>query len=139
MTWMLLLEGFVAALLIATMVFCWRLNRRLNEMRDAKAEMSQLIAELDRATNRAARAIADLRAASDGAGASLERRVGEAQSLTDDLKLMIDAGERLADRLDGGIETARRAVPRENTIPFPDAAARSDAERDLAKMLRRVK
>ncbi len=139
MTWMLVLEGVVALLLVATMIFCWRLNGRLNEMRDAKAEMAKLIAELDRATARAAKAIADLRAATDGAGAALERKVGEAHGLTDDLKLMIDAGERLADRLDGGIESARRFVPRENTIPFPDAAARSDAERDLAKMLRRVK
>lgn len=135
MTWMLLLEGMVTVLLIATIGFCCRLNRQLTELRDARAEMGKLIGELDRATTRAAAAITDLKAASDGIGATLEEKMGGARVLTDDLQLMIESGNRLADRLEDGISSARRTTPQ----PSAPIELRTEAERDLARVLRRVK
>lgn len=137
---MLLLEGMVTLLLVATIVFCWRLNARLGELRDARAEMGKLIGELDRATSRAAAAIADLKTASEGIGAALDDKMGGARVLADDLQLMLESGNRLADKLEDGIGSARRA-----TQPAPAQPAiqpvelRTEAERDLARVLRRVK
>lgn len=140
MTWMLLLEGMVTLLLIATIGFCWRLNGRLGELRDARAEMGKLIGELDRATTRAAAAITDLRAASDGIGAALDDKMGGGRVLADDLQLMIESGNRLADRLEEGIGAARRSTQPAAAQPgFQAVELRSEAERDLARVLRRVK
>ena len=136
MTWMLLLEGMVTLLLVATIGFCWRLNGRLGELRDARTEMGKLIGELDRATSRAAAAIADLKTTSEGIGAALEDKMGAARVLADDLQLMVESGNRLADRLDDGIGSARRATPQGSAQP---AELRTEAERDLARVLRRVK
>lgn len=136
MTWMLLLEGMVTVLLIATIGFCWRLNGRLGELRDARAEMGKLIGELDHATTRAAAAIADLKTANEGIGAALEDKMRGGRVLADDLQLMIESGNRLADRLEEDIGSARRATQQGAAAPVE---LRTEAERDLARVLRRVK
>lgn len=136
MSWMLLLEGMVAMLLIATIGFCWRLNGKLDELRDARAEMGKLIGELDRATTRAAAAITDLKTASDGIGAALDDKMGAGRVLADDLQLMLETGNRLADRLEDDIGSARRASAPQGVQA---AELRTEAERDLARVLRRVK
>lgn len=140
MNWMLLLEGMVTLLLVATIGFCWRLNGRLGELRDARAEMGKLIGELDRATSRAAAAITDLKVASEGIGATLEDKMGAARVLVDDLQLMVESGNRLADRLEDDIGSARRATPQGGSQPASQPVElRTEAERDLARVLRRVK
>ena len=139
MTWMLLLEGMVTVLLVATIGFCWRLNGRLSELRDARAEMGKLIGELDRATTRAAAAITDLKTTGEGIGSALEDKMGAGRVLVDDLRLMVESGNRLADRLDDGIGSARRATQGAAPVGVQAVELRTEAERDLARVLRRVK
>ncbi|MEQ9126024.1 MAG: DUF6468 domain-containing protein, partial [Alphaproteobacteria bacterium] len=133
-----------------TIAYCVLLNRRLQVMRSAQSEMITLIQEFDRATVQAKTGISDLRQAGGEIATRLQDQVKRAQALSEDLSFMIDAGERTADKLDGRLQTARRAAnpaarvePRgvgQNVEPGETPATpRSEAENELLQALRRVK
>ena len=98
-----LLEALVAALLGATIYFCWQLNRRLTGLRGGQDELRVLIENLNEATRRAQAAIAEIRMSSDAAGARLAAQVTGARQLADELTLIVEAGNNLADRVSGGL------------------------------------
>ncbi len=89
----------VAVLLLATIVWAVRLDRRLKELRDGAGGMRALVGELSQATQRAEAAIAGLKDAARGSGAELARSAAKAEALREELTLLVGAGEGLADRL----------------------------------------
>lgn len=152
MNFSLALDIILVLLLAVTIAYCVILNRRLQVMRSAQSEMINLIQEFDRATVQAKSGIADLRQAGGDIATRLQEQVKRAQALSEDLSFMIDAGDRMAEKLDGRMQTARRNVgpaagggaePRgvgENTQPGEaPAVPRSEAEHELLQALRRVK
>jgi hypothetical protein len=102
----LLLEVIVSVLLAATIGYCATIDRRLRAMRSGQDGLRTLIADLSAATGQAMSAIAHLRQASDATGAALSEQVKRGQALADELSLMVQAGNDIANRL-GGIETRR--------------------------------
>lgn len=152
MSFSLALDIILVLLLGVTIAYCVMLNRRLQAMRLAQAEMASLIQEFDRATVQAKTGIADLRQAGGEIATRLQDQVKRAQGLSEDLSFMIDAGERLAEKLEGRMQSARRVIspgagpaaaePRglggateAGEAPVP----RSEAEQELLQALRRVK
>ncbi len=103
MTTTLLLDLLVAALLSATIFYCWQLNRRLVVLRGGHDELRLLIENLNDATRKAQAATQDLKASSDVVGARLGAQVKDARALVDELQLIVDAGNTLADRVSGGL------------------------------------
>lgn len=75
------MNGFLAVLLIAALVFGWRLERRLKALRDSHEGFAKAVAELDQAAARAEQGLADLRAATDEAAETLALRIERAQAL----------------------------------------------------------
>jgi hypothetical protein len=110
MTVSILLELLVAALLGATIYYCWQLNRRLNGLRGGQDELRQLIEHLNDATRRAQAAIAELKMSSEAVGTRLGGQVSGARALADELTLIIEAGNNLADRVSGRL-TGLSATP----------------------------
>lgn len=145
----LLLEGLVAVLLLATIVYCAILYRRLAGLRGGQQEMRQLIAEFDEATGRAEAGVAELKAANAAILNDLGAESRKARALADELSVLTDSGARLADRIDGGLSrTADRAGPRpaaagdrpmEGPGPETGAGIRSEAERELLAALREAR
>ena len=86
-----------------------------------------------------------LRAATDGAGIQIARQTDAALSLKDDLGLLIERGNRLADRLDHLVRAGRPLAadtPRLTVVSNTEGSdhhVRSQAERDLLKALRIAK
>lgn len=131
----LIVDGVVAVLLIATIVYAVILNRQLARLRDGRAELADYIKGLNDATANAEAAVRGLRKAAGETGEQLQRAVDKGQALRDELQFMIESGNALADRLGGvsggGADKARleahmdqrggemRADPR----PRPQAAA----------------
>ena len=108
----MMLEVIVCVFLAATIGYCAVIDRRLRAMRDGQDGLRDLVSDLSGATQQAMNAIAHLRQASDATGKALSDEVKRGQALADELSLMVQAGNDIANRL-GGIETRRSvASPR---------------------------
>jgi len=107
----MMLEIIVCVFLAATIGYCAIIDRRLRAMREGQDGLRDLVSELSDATQQAMRAIGHLREASDATGKALSDQVKRGQALTDELSVMLQAGNDIANRL-GGIETRRSAEPR---------------------------
>lgn len=106
----LLLEALVCVLLAATIGYCAMLDRRLRAMRSGQDGLRDLIRDLSGTTEQALAAIGRLKEASDVTGQTLGEQVKRARALGDELALMIEAGNDIADRL-GNLDMRRPAPP----------------------------
>jgi len=80
-----LFEGIVAALMVALIVYCVRLDRRLAALRENDAPILALITELRAAAERAEASVGHLKAAGLDAERSLQQAIRTAQAVEDDL------------------------------------------------------
>ena len=146
MTVSLLLDGLVAALLAATIVYCFLLHRRLAALRGAQAEMAKLVVDFNNATDRARAGVDDLKQATAEAGQDLQTEIAKARAMADELMVMTESGERIAIRLEAGIGDGRgkatalrkREVTRMGGTA-DGAEPRSEAERELMQALRQAR
>lgn len=132
MQWVL--ELILVGLLAATLFHAVRLERALGVLKRDRAALQALIDGFNASTRQAEAGIERLRAAADGAGRQLARQLEAGLSLKDDLTLLIQRGERLADRLDGEVRAGRPLLAEPE--PAELARPRSQAERDLLRALR---
>jgi len=120
----LLLEGLLAVLLVATIAYAAMLDRRLRTLRQSRDEMQALLASFTAATAHAQAGLVALRETGQTTTRDLQGDIERAKSLRDDLSFLLDRGNSLADRLEGGIGAARVAVkaaaPRNENRSKPD-------------------
>ncbi len=128
----LLLDGLVVVLLGATIFFCVILDRRLKAMRSGQDGLKAIIDQLNTATARAELSIGQLKQVSGDMDAGLNERVRQAQTVMDELSVMVGSGQNLASRLDEGrfgrgrlVDDEPRAVPQEDRkiVPLDDRAS----------------
>lgn len=98
--WSLAIDIIFVSLLVATIVFAFRLERRLASLRGTKDQLAAVIAELNAAAARAEAGIQGLRGAAETAGATLDERVRRARALNEDLTLLVQTGQRVAHKLE---------------------------------------
>jgi cell division protein FtsB len=144
-----ILEIVLVALLGVTLFHAIRLERALGVLKRDRASLEELVASFNASTRQAEAGIDRLRTAADGAGRQLARQIETAAALRDDLSLLSQRGENLADQLDVRVRAARPAMaesgagragggdmptgkPGTGDGPRP----RSQAELDLLKALR---
>ena len=89
----------LAFLLLLTLGFGWRLERRLKALKDNHADFANAVADLDRAAMRASAGLAELRAATDESVDLLSSRIERARELTGKLDRLNDDAAATADRL----------------------------------------
>jgi len=142
----MVIELVVGGLLVATITYCYLLDRRLRMLRDGEGDLKQVVVALDRATTRAQGAITDLRVSCDTLTRDLDRDLKKARGLADELALMVEAGDHIADRLGalsgtGGVDAARSgtAEPKQTTTSEPPVQDDPLAETGLAAALRQVR
>jgi hypothetical protein len=95
----LLTDTAVAALLGVTIVYCFRLDRRLAALRSGQDGLKDVIAALDRATERAQGSLGELKSLGMTSQSILKSEIDKAETLIDELKLMVQSADRVADRL----------------------------------------
>lgn len=105
-----LLEIALLGLLAATLFHALRLERALGVLKRDRAVLEELVAGFNESTRAAEAGIERLRGATDGAGRQIARQIEQAQRLRDDLGFLSDRGEKLAERLEGGVRAARMAA-----------------------------
>lgn len=121
----LILDVVILVLLGMTIVYAARLSLQLKRLRDSRGDMDKIVRELVRNIDKAERAVVMLRESADEQGAKLQRTIGNAVSLADELQLMTDSGDRLASRLEKLVDGV--------TPLTRDIQAKSDALSDLAE------
>jgi hypothetical protein len=102
-----LLEGVLVLLLATTLFHAVRLERALGVLKRDRAVLEDLVAGFNESTRAAEAGVERLRAATDGAGRQIARQIEQAQRLRDDLAFLSERGERLAERLEGAVRSAR--------------------------------
>lgn len=133
----LAMNGFLAVLLIAALIFGWRLERRLKALRDSHEGFAKAVADLDQAAARAEQGLADLRAATDEAAETLAVRIERAQALATQLE------ERVSRPAPPEAQAApdREAAPRPSrtmeTSPTASPGERRLSAADFERLLER--
>ncbi len=140
-----LMELALLGLLAATLFHAMRLERALGVLKRDRAQLEALVSGFNDSTRQAEAGIERLRGAADSTGRHIARQIEAAAQLRDDLGLLNERGERIADRLDGLVRSGRQfdpVAPRATEPAFKDAPAgprvRSQAERDLLRALQVV-
>jgi Domain of unknown function (DUF6468) len=122
----------VAILLVFTIYYAAKLNRKLSTLRADKAALQALVQSLMQASASAEAGVKGLKATAEEMSRELQRKLQEGQSLREDLAYMIDRGGAVADRMEGSLrprrETAEPAPmrPRPTEVPRPREAARRE-------------
>jgi ABC-type transporter Mla subunit MlaD len=94
------LELLLSILLAATLVYCIVLERRLAAVRKGQDGLRRMIGDLNGAIAGAGASIRALKSAAADAADTLDDRLKRARALSDELSLITNSGERIAQRFD---------------------------------------
>lgn len=112
------LELLLSVLLAATLVYCIVLERRLASVRKSQDGLKRMIGELNGAIAGAGASLRALKLAAADAAETLDDRLKRARALSDELALLTNSGERIAQRFD-------RAVPASPAQNLPSGSVMS--------------
>ena len=99
----LTLDLLLAGLLLITLIFGLRLDKRLKTLNASQAEFQAAIADLDRAAARAETGLAELRGAMDEAVDLLGGRIDKARELAAKLETLTEQAQSASQRATSGL------------------------------------
>lgn len=134
MSFGLITDFILVALLAATLFYVLKLLRRLGDLQKDRDSFQKLIQDFAASTAQAERALGDLRIGADGVGRELSERIGKGQGVvgelqrsSDDLKMLIARAENAADKLETQLGVTRQAPP---AAPKPRVESEPPAPQD---------
>lgn len=113
----LLVNSMMALLLLVTIIYCWRLNKRIRILQDGKSELAQIIREFNESTERATQSIADIHQATTRLSENIQHKIDRANFLATDLDMMIEKGSRLTGKPLEPSRPARSEAPLRSAAP----------------------
>lgn len=116
----LLIDGFLALLLVGAIVICGLVYRRLGTIREGQSELKALVDQLSGAASDAQRGVEVLKSAADEIEIRLKNESHKASVIADELSLMSEAGNNLADRIEKGL-TGTGATSSTTTAPVQES------------------
>lgn len=127
------LDIVVVLLLVMTIVFCWRLNGKILELKAGRKDLIDLIKSLDAAVIKTNTNIHDLKSMTESSAIELSALVNKAQDMIDDLGFINDTAAKLADRLENDISESRYISEKlRATLNETDSTQRCDQEEERA-------
>lgn len=108
--WQTFGDVIIVILLVATIVYCALLNRRLRALRGLDGDIRKLVSELSNAARGTQQGIATLKTYATTTGENLAAKTEAARSLADDLAFLTEKAGELAGRLEQGIGGARNLL-----------------------------
>lgn len=115
------LEVALLLMLLITLLVCLHLGRSLRALRRDRTDLDVMVARLRQYGEDAQKGIDQLQLSSDGVGRALGKTVEAGQILKQDLVMLCERSERLAEQLEGSVFQRRG---QEQNIP-PSGGARS--------------
>ena len=97
----IVIDGIVIVLLAATILSAFRLERKLEGLRNAQTAFADVTKELNAAAARAEASVRGLKSAAESSGQALDDRIKRARSVGDELAMLLQAGQRASERTDG--------------------------------------
>ncbi len=122
----LLIDVILLVLLCITLFYGIRLSRQMSEIREDQARLEGLISSLNSAADRADTAINNMRTHATETSEKLQSQISKGQAIFDELDIMIEAGDSLAERLQKIAEDSRKAV---DTKKSSKAAKKSESKK----------
>ncbi len=119
------IDGLLVALMIGLSVGLVLLHRRIARLRAEQQLFAELVARLEAAAGQTRAALDAFKKEAENL-ADIEQRLAEARALKDELTLVTQAGEALADRLTRLASTARRTVESRKARTHIPAAAETN-------------
>ncbi|MBI3441938.1 MAG: hypothetical protein HY052_09120 [Proteobacteria bacterium] len=137
----LLSDIVIVIALSVTVFYCLRLSKQFNHMQANRKAFEALIQSLNIATARAEAVIRSLKEAALDSGDMIQEKIGRARALSDELEIMIQAGDSLANRLQLLAEKGRKSTAAEapSGISEPSGAEpqpKTRVEKELLEALR---
>lgn len=145
----LVIDILMAGLLIVTLFYCSRLNKRIRLLQDAKSELAQIVQEFDESTQRATQSIAQIHEATNRISENIQHKIDKANFLADDLQFLIERSAKIADKGEGASTAARPTAtartqaaaeaPRHRAVPVhesPQAAPETGDKRRAGLRMR---
>lgn len=134
----------IIALLVPAIIYTYRLNKNLKELRENQRSLAQLVSALNEATFKAENSIPKLKSETEHSSEGLKEVVDTAKEIKNDLLFINERADSLADRLENVISTSRsQQTPVPNkpaTQPLSTSTdERAAAELELLKALRAIK
>jgi phage shock protein A len=105
------LEVLLSILLAATLIYCVVLERRLASVRKGQDGLRKMIGDLNGAIANAGASLRALKMAAGEAAETLDDRLKRARALSDELSLLTNSGERIAQRFDRAAPMAQASTP----------------------------
>lgn len=103
----LLIDGALIILLVVAIFACFIVYRRLEAVRKGQSEMALLVEDLNRAVGDAQTGIQTLKYTATEVESGLGSSIKEARSLRDELSIISEAANNLADRIERGVSESR--------------------------------
>jgi hypothetical protein len=100
----LAIELALSALLVATLIYCALLERRLRAVRQGQENLKSTIGDLNASLATAGASLRALQAAAGSVGETLDRKLSVARATIDELSLLTASGERIASRMERTVE-----------------------------------
>jgi hypothetical protein len=138
----LLLNLLILAALGVTIFYCLRLSRQFEQMRADRKVFETLIQGLNLASSRAEASIRSFKEVAVGNGDILQDKINKSRAMAEELEIMIQAGDSLADRLQALAEKSRRAStdaaesPEIQTRHSQATEPRTRAEKELLEAIK---
>lgn len=119
-----IIDLILVVLLLAAIGSSFLLHRRINVFRKGQEELAELVGQLNEATNQARASVAEMKSNGLVVEEHLKSEITKARALADELSLITEAGDSLADRLE------RRLTGSGSTVA---ASAESAADGDQSE------
>lgn len=95
-----IIDLVLAVLLLAAIGSSFLLHQRINVFRKGQEELGVLVGQLNEATNQARASVAEMKSNGLVVEEHLKSEISRARALADELSLITEAGDSLADRLE---------------------------------------
>lgn len=130
----LIVEIALSGLLLATIVYCAILERRLSALRKGQDGLKDTIAKLNEAIVAAGSSMRMLKSTAAGAAEALDERISRGRSIADELSILTASGDRIAERM-----SERSSAPRTNNVAQMPASLSARMEALKPQALRNVR
>ncbi len=105
------MDFVVLAALAGTILYAMRLTRSLENFRNNRNELKELIVQLSQNIDKAQNAISGLKNASNAAADNLDGVLHDSRKMAEELKMINEASNAMAGRLEKLASNSRRAAP----------------------------
>ncbi|MEQ9491136.1 MAG: DUF6468 domain-containing protein [Alphaproteobacteria bacterium] len=126
------LDIVIAVLLVVMIYYAVMLNRSLSTLKKSKEELQSLLGGFEESTVKAEMAINRIKVEATDNSVSVKELIREADRLREDLQFLVDRGEGVADKLEGGITRNRKGAVAETTAAQDRKPAPLRASKPLA-------